>query len=412
LTEIGLRGRINLYILLPTTAVLLILLYIFLPVNPDIVNYGLRSPVRNFILLYTILLSVNNFIREKHLLLLLLIGIVVVELVYLNYTTVNDREAYTRLDAKERIGYNDYTLDAIAFINAREKQPFYRVNKDFFSNPAIHNSLNNAKVQGYYGTLSYHSFNQKYYIRFLEEMNIIKKGEESQSRWAPGLVNYPLLLEIASNKYQLSAVSNPEALFKNLGYDSIARFGNVRVYENRHFLPLGFTYDTYIPLSQFKKLSMTQKNMALQHAFVGEEPINPPLKRLKTFRLSDTAAVYSINSFYKDISDRKSDTLTISSFTQNKIRGTIRLNKFKLLFFSVPFDKGWHAIVDRKEMKPLLCNIGFMGIPLEKGEHSVELYFRPAYFYASLVLSLTGLFFYFVLLVITWLKNYKKTNAS
>ena len=219
LTEMGKTGKINLYILLATAAVLLIMLYIFMPINPDVVDNGVRNIIRSFIIYYSLILGIFNFIKQKSVLLILLITGVAIELICLDYGTVNDRDVITRVEARQRTGYNDYTIEAIKFIKDREKQPFYRVNKDFFSNPAMHNSYNNAKVQGYYGTLSYHSFNQKYYIRFLEEMNIIKKGDESQSRWAEGLFNRPLLLSLASNKYHLSLVNNPVTLFKSAGYD-------------------------------------------------------------------------------------------------------------------------------------------------------------------------------------------------
>jgi uncharacterized membrane protein YfhO len=313
---------------------------------------------------------------------------------YMTYKTVNDRVVLPMTEKKQRAGYYDYTVDAIKFINDNDKQ-FFRVNKDFQSNPAMHFSMNDAKVQGYYGTMSYSSFNQKYYIRFMEEMNIISKGREHQTRWAWGLATRPLLQNWASTKYQLCKKPAPKLL--QFAYDSIGRFGNVSVFRNKHFLPLGFTYDTYVEKERFLKASPNKKDQIIQQAIVVEDPNDQKARALKPYDFRDTTAVYTLDLFSRDVTNRKEDTLAITRFSANRITGTIELEQKKVLFFSIPYDKGWHGRIDGKAVEPMLCNIGFLGFLLEPGTHQVELYYSPPYFFQSLYITIAGILLYLLL---------------
>ena len=389
--EIDKAKKINPVVLFSTLVFLLILLYYPYQYSEQIVNQDLQSVVRNFLVLYALLLFLFRFEKYKPLLRILVVLTVFIEIAYLNGKTVSERVVLSKDEMNSRVGYNDYSIDAVKFINSHENG-FYRVNKDYSSGPAVHQSLNDAKVQGFYGTMCYNNFNQKYYISFLEEMSIIKKGEESQTRWAPGLASRPLLLNMASNKYHLSKQSKP--FFLQIGYDSVARFNDVRVLRNRHFLPLGFTYSSYIQLSSFLKLSTLKKDIALQKAFVATEPIDNDFLKLKPFDLKDTLLNYTNNDYYNDVNLLKQDTLNITHFSQNRITGTIYLKNPKLLFFSIPYDKGWNAVIDNKKVKPMMCNIGFMGFFLQPGQHSIVLFYKPPFYYQSMIITILAFLIY------------------
>lgn len=80
------------------------------------------------------------------------------------------------------------------------------------------------------------------------------------------------------------------------------------------------------------------------------------------------------------------------------IKGTINLEDKKLLFFSIPYDQGWSALVDGQEAKLERVNIGFMGLLLEPGEHTVELEYSPPYLFAGMTVSVTALFLFVFLI--------------
>lgn len=418
LNELDTRKYINVYVLIGTLIVLIIILYFPLPniitnINDGstfdfqypqgamLINKYIRTAISIFLILYMILILLFKYssIKVTPFLRIILILVISVEICYMNSEVLNNRLALSSIQMNQKFDYNDYSKDAVDYINAIDKE-FFRINKSFRHGPTGSIPFNDAKVQGYYGTPSYDTFSQKYYIRFLEEMNIIKKGDVTSGLYSIGLMYRPLLWSIASIKYHISSYN----LFKNEmlnGYDLIATNGYINIYKNNHFLPLGFTYTQFISFNQFRDLSPLLKDQILQKAFVVDEPIDNELKRkLKELQLNDVSEYYSSDSYFYDIDLLKKDTLNITHFSQNSINGTIKLNTPKLLFFSIPYDKGWNAIIDNKKVKPLLCNIGFTGFLLEPGNHSIKLIYKPPYFTVSLILSIIGLLVYIGLIIV------------
>jgi uncharacterized membrane protein YfhO len=99
-----------------------------------------------------------------------------------------------------------------------------------------------------------------------------------------------------------------------------------------------------------------------------------------------------------DIALIRRDTLDVDFLSQNRISGSITLNEKKLLFFSIPFDPGWHAKVDGLPARLERASIGFTGLGVDKGRHCVELYFRSALLPECAVISAVGIALYLVLL--------------
>jgi uncharacterized membrane protein YfhO len=79
-----------------------------------------------------------------------------------------------------------------------------------------------------------------------------------------------------------------------------------------------------------------------------------------------------------------------------------------MLFFSIPFDKGWSAKVDGKKEPLFMINIGFTGLLLDKGEHNIELSFLPPFYYTGAYISLISVFLFILILAIKFLIEKKQ----
>ncbi len=344
-----------------------------------------------FLFGYACLIALLRFQKIKTSLLIFILAATCGELAYSACLTVDTRPVITDEVVKQRTWYNDGTIDAMRYLHSMDKT-FFRVYKDYASGMAMQYSINDAKVQDFFGLTSYHSFNQKYFIRFLTEMGLINATDEWQTRWVrPVLTDDRRLHSFVSLKYELT--KNPDMPWKNLMYDSIARIGDICILKNRCYLPLGYTYDAYIPYKKFHPLHREQKIELLQKAFVIDSGIAVK-EHFPVFPDIDTAVPYPVDKYAADIAERKQDTLSIGLWGQNDIKGTITVAGGKLLFFSIPYDKGWRATIDGKPASLLLVNIGFMGLPLEKGSHTVELTFTPQYFYQGLLVTIAGIVLY------------------
>ena len=55
------------------------------------------------------------------------------------------------------------------------------------------------------------------------------------------------------------------------------------------------------------------------------------------------------------------DKVHIQEFTNSYIKGTVNVDKSKLMFFSIPYDKGWTVKIDGKKVDTKSINLGFIG---------------------------------------------------
>jgi len=394
LSQIEKKQRINLLILGVSVAVLLfILFYNYFP-GVEIINDTKRNVAAFFLIVYAVLLYFFNVKKVVNVVKITTLGFVVVELISFSNTTVNDRPVITGEEMKQKTGFNDYTVDAVNYLKTVDKS-FYRIVKEYSSGPAIHSSINDAQVQNYYSTTSYTSFNQKNYIKFLGAAEIIDEKDETQTRWASGVTQTPILHSFASVKYTLSKRAQPIAVDYN--YDILTTIGDVKILKNRSPLPLGFTYSKFITKNDYNLLSGNQKKLILNRAFVLDDSVYKMLSGLSRFQLSDTSANYTWAEFGNDINLLKQDSLQMELFSQNHIKGRINSKQPEMLFFSIPFDEGWRIKIDNKEAKSMMVNIGFTGVLLDKGDHQVELTFIPRFYNMGKLGSLAGLILFLLI---------------
>jgi uncharacterized membrane protein YfhO len=390
--------KINLPVLIATLIILAIILFFpyFKKGEPNPIDNKVLNFVKMLLAIYAVfiyMLSVNKLTQVVQLLLLL---VVCLELTYFSYISVNKRILVTTKELNKKEGYGDYSVEAVNYIKLHDKG-FYRIDKNYSSSPTYHRSLNDGMAQDYYGTSSYNSFNQKQYITFLEALDIIKKGNESQSRWAQGLRGRSLRESIGTVKYYLvKNKTNPEL---ETAYDSIAMFGNVKVFRNNYFLPLGFTYDHFITRSEFDKLSFDQKDLTMLKSFFINDDEQKTYSGFTKFNLSDTLPIENFSWDYcrKSVNELKKDTFNIIEKGQDFFNGTISLEKRKVVFLSIPYDKGWKALVDNKEQELKIVDAGMSGLILDKGQHTIELKFTPRFLKTGLVISLASLLLYWFL---------------
>jgi uncharacterized membrane protein YfhO len=300
----------------------------------------------------------------------------------------------TSQEFQEKSGYSDNSVEAIEYLKSIDSG-FYRIDKDYYSGPSQHASLNDAKVQKFFGTQSYHSFNQINYINFLEAVDIVEPGNEHNTRWALGLKSRPLLHGIVSVKYHLTKKQN--SLFLKNGYKNMAVFGDVKILQNKYFLPLGFTYDSVMAKEDFEKLSTFQKHILLYQACIldiSDDRI-AGLKTINPLSLRDTLAKYDWNMHASMVEKRKEGAFQMKFFHPNHITGVVDFDKKKLLFFSIPFDEGWQIRVNGKVIRPILCNAGFMGVVLEKGKHEVTLRYEVPFLKTGIFFSIACFLLFF-----------------
>jgi len=321
--------------------------------------------------------------------------VVCVEAVAFGRTSMADRPTLEKSELDLRVGYNDHSLEAVR--HARSLHPgFHRINKNYGSAPTPVRSRNDAKVQGYFGTTSYYSFNQIYTIRFLAELGFLDIASEPETRWTDGVNRAPGMSGLLSVRYSL--LRDHPNLRPNPTLRKIAQFDDVGLYENLLFVPLGSTYDRVIPEPALHDLDTAGRRLALQRAAAIDPSESPEaiaaLRPLTASEIVSELPQYDLAAARQDVSRLTEDTVAWASIAHNLLRGRIDLERTKLVFLSIPFDRGWRAEVDGAAAKLIRTNIGFLGLLLPAGSHAITLRYEPRFGRAAAATSLLGLALY------------------
>lgn len=93
------------------------------------------------------------------------------------------------------------------------------------------------------------------------------------------------------------------------------------------------------------------------------------------------------------LDQKKSSRFQVTDFKENQITGTVRIQQRQgHLLFALPYDRNWKVKVDGQTVKPLpVLNETLMAIPIDQGDHTVELTYFPNSLIVGFFVSLLGL---------------------
>jgi uncharacterized membrane protein YfhO len=355
--------------------------YLFLPeIKKDIrLTFIFLSRTMFFLVSYVLVFMLYEIKRFKMYTKYAILGVVICELMLSSYMAVfRNRVVESNKTFKSRIGYNDYTNEAIKYIKGIDNG-VYRIEKNYFSQ-----FLNGNLVQNYYGVKSYNSLNNKSTLEFLSKMEVPSYINQS---YIKDFANRHNLEQLVGTKYYLMRGKQDAPK----GYTFLEKFNDVSVYKNEYYLPIGFTYDEYIRESDFLTLSKENKDKIIFKALVVDNDNNDiKINEIEREEMKK-------DDYFNNVMQRRKEELNIKTFKNGRIKGDIEVReKNKALFISIPFDKGWKAKVDGKPRKLMKANLGFVGINLEKGNHVVQLDYKQPFLYQGIIMSSVS----FILMII------------
>ena len=196
----------------------------------------------------------------------------------------------------------------------------------------------------------------------------------------------PAIRPLLSVKYLLNRESGKDFVDDNgdtlmAGYKYVKTSGGYYVYENENYVPYGFSYNYYMSESfcedytEESRSRLMLKAMLLNDAQIAK--YSSYMKNLEdlgsedffesdtTMSLSDSAmAIDSKNLAETSCYSFETDNL---GFTAKVVR-----DEKALVFFSVPYDKGWSATVNGKAVDIEKVNVGFMAVPVDAGNSTIR----------------------------------------
>jgi len=102
--------------------------------------------------------------------------------------------------------------------------------------------------------------------------------------------------------------------------------------------------------------------------------------------------VYALNKqLYDEIYEKLADEqLEITDFSDKKIKGKINAKKSGVLYFSIPYEKGWTVYIDGKKADTCKVLDAMLGVKVEAGEHTVRLEYVPEGFTVGMIATVSS----------------------
>ncbi len=186
------------------------------------------------------------------------------------------------------------------------------------------------------------------------------------------------------------------------GWKYLMKKADYLVYENKYYIPYGFTYDEYITRTEYETVSESDRHLLLLKAMVIEDDqakkFNDVLKHQKNVKNYE----YTEEQYFKDCESRNEQVCTDLKFENNRFSAKFEAgNSSELVFFSIPYEDGWSAQVNGKPADIVKVNVGFMAVkvPANKTSEIVFSYSTPGIGLGAAV-SASGVILYTVYMIV------------
>jgi hypothetical protein len=159
------------------------------------------------------------------------------------------------------------------------------------------------------------------------------------------------------------------------GWSYYATQNGCRIYQNDYFIPMGFSYDSYITRTEYDTFSESERHLLLLKAVVVEDSdvakCSGILKHLNT-----DGQQYTQQAYFKDCLARRATSCSSFQYDSSGFTATFTSDTDRLVFFSVPWESGWSAQVNGKSADLIKVNVGFMAVRVPKGTSTIVFHYQ------------------------------------
>lgn len=235
-------------------------------------------------------------------------------------------------------------------------------------------------------------------------------------------VDLPAIRSLLSVKYLFnpvyaeSFIEDGETLMPDYTY--IKTSGDYYIYQNDNYIPYGFSYDYYMSYDFCESYSTGNRSRLMLKALLLTdsqiEKYKDYMTNLETLKggaygFDSTSLTFTNETLSYDASrlaETSADKFTVDN---NGFSATVERDKKSLVFFSVPYDKGWTATVNGKAVEVENVNVGFMAVAVDSGTSEIRFNYKNTMFSSGITVTLIAA----VVLIIYMLLSsvYKKKNC-
>ena len=201
-----------------------------------------------------------------------------------------------------------------------------------------------------------------------------------------------------------------------MGYDLIDSHNGFDIYENSNYIGYGFSYDVYMDYKYCADLSGRERADSMLTAILLDDK-----QKLKYSYMFDSIYDYNeagnrVASTYHSISEAAEKLSEASAYEfkqgKNSFTAKVKRDKATLVFFSIPYDEGWSATVNGKEVPVEKVNVGFMAVPVEAGDSEIVFTYKTPGLSLGIKVSALSAIVFAAYLIVVYLYRRKHPLAD
>ena len=174
------------------------------------------------------------------------------------------------------------------------------------------------------------------------------------------------------------------------GFEYAGENGRFEIYENKLYVPMGFAYDTYLPREKAEKLAKSARERIMMDSLIFEDK-----EHEHKYSFMDTCSLKepgktNKKDYVRFCNKKRQHASSSFSYDEHGFTSEISLDKPMMVFFSVPYSKGWTAEVNGRSVDVERVNEGFMAVPAETGDNTIIFRYRTPGLDMGIIISLTG----------------------
>ncbi len=195
------------------------------------------------------------------------------------------------------------------------------------------------------------------------------------------------------------------------------------IYENQLYLPMGFTFERFISEEQYREIDEKYRHLALLKAMVlteeqldryayvtrrssdSSDKTKPQNEQYPQYHSSNSVfdyANYTKKDYKADVERLRENTCSRFEYVKGGFEADFtNRGKDNLLFFSVPYDKGWTAYVNGEKADIEVVDIGMMAVRVKGHTDShIEFRYTTPMLREGIIISLIGAGIFVIYLII------------
>ncbi len=204
---------------------------------------------------------------------------------------------------------------------------------------------------------------------------------------------------IPENRYGLRALlsvkyifvqNNEDHIIQNPdlppGFSLYAHQNGFDIYENQHFVPMGFWYAHKIDRETFEDCPKTSRDRLLLKGIYLEDESSCALPSLS----KEEAQMLSDDDYLKDADEMRLHSCDSFQIDSHGFSAHANLPEDNVILFSIPYDGGFHATVNGKETPIVKADNGLMAISCQKGSNDIRFVYHTPGLALGMIISLGG----------------------